>query len=56
MLKHASQNIRNPTTPNSPCVSVRAAGMVERFRRPQPYGMPAAQRERAAEKNKSRMN
>jgi hypothetical protein len=50
MLKHASQNIRNPDTPNSPCVSVRAAGIVERSRKPQTHGMPAAQRERAAEK------
>jgi hypothetical protein len=50
MLKHASQNIRDPSTPNSTCVSVRAAGIVERFRRLQTYGMPAARRERAAEK------
>jgi hypothetical protein len=50
MLKHASQNIDNPNTPSSTCVSVRAAGIVERFRKPQTYGMPAAQREGAAEK------
>jgi hypothetical protein len=30
--------------------------MVERSRKLQTYGMPAAQRERAAEKNKSRVN
>jgi hypothetical protein len=29
-------------TPNSTCVSVRAAGIVERFRKLQTYGMPAA--------------
>jgi hypothetical protein len=41
MLKHASQDIRDPNTPNSTC-SVRAAGIVQRFRKPQTYGMPAA--------------
>jgi hypothetical protein len=56
MLKHASQNIRNPNTPNSTCVSVRAVGLCsvsENCNR-------TACRQRSAnglqKKNKSRVN